>query len=300
MNAPSTISGAFPFQSHYVDVLDSRMHYIDEGKANDEVILFVHGIPTSSYLWRNIIPEVSSSARCIALDLIGMGKSGKPDITYDLADYIRYFDAFIQALGLKKLVLVTHGLGSVLGLDYARRHPSQIKGLVFMEAYVRPVDDWHALSLPVQEFAVLMKKTGEDAVIHTDFYFEKIFSSGMLRPLTEQELSYYQAPFQTPESRRLLWQYFQQLPLGKEDSYANQLIQKYTAWLQKTDVPKLMFYGVPGFVTTIDTVVWAKEHLSELTLVEIDEALHYPQEQEPHKIGIELRTWFEESVAVGV
>ncbi len=142
MTQQKEISPAFPFQSKFVDVLGSRMHYVEEG-AGDPV-LFLHGNPTSSYLWRNVIPHVSPLGRCIAPDLIGMGKSDKPDIGYGFFDHSRYVEGFIEALGLQNITLVIHDWGSALGFHYARRHEGNVKGIAFMEAIVRPVtwDEW--------------------------------------------------------------------------------------------------------------------------------------------------------------
>jgi hypothetical protein len=131
-----TISAEFPFESHYVEVLGSKMHYIDEGEGGP--ILFIHGNPTSSYLWRNIIPYVSDDGRVIAVDLIGMGKSDKPDIDYRFVDHAKYLEGFIEELELKNVTLVIHDWGSGLGFNYAMQHEDNIKGIAFMEAIIMP------------------------------------------------------------------------------------------------------------------------------------------------------------------
>ena len=128
------ISAGFPYKSNYIDVKESRLHYIDEGEGDP--ILFLHGNPTSSYLWRNIIPHLTVKARCIALDLIGMGKSDKPDIEYRFFDHVKYVEGFIKKIKLKNLTLVMHDWGSALGFHYAMRHERNIKGLAFMEAII--------------------------------------------------------------------------------------------------------------------------------------------------------------------
>ena len=131
------ISADFPFSPNCVDVGGSRMHYVDEGEGDP--ILFLHGNPTSSYLWRNIIPHTAPLGRCLAPDLIGMGKSDKPDIDYGFFDHVKYIEGFIEALGLKNITLVVHDWGSALGFHYARRHEGNVKGLAFMEAILGPV-----------------------------------------------------------------------------------------------------------------------------------------------------------------
>ncbi len=131
------ISAAFSFQSKFAEVHGSKMHYVEEGAG--DTVLFLHGNPTSSYLWRNVIPHVSPLTRCIALDLIGMGKSDKPDIEYRFFDHSKYVEGFIEALGLRNITFVIHDWGSALGFHYASRHEENVKGLAFMEAIVRPL-----------------------------------------------------------------------------------------------------------------------------------------------------------------
>ena len=135
-----TISPEFPYEPHYVEVLGSKMHYVDEGAGDP--ILFLHGNPTSSYVWRNIIPYLVPLGRCLAPDLIGMGRSDKPDIEYRFLDHVRYVDGFIEQLGLTNLTLVIHDWGSALGFYYAMRHENNIKGLAFMEPIIMPVPSW--------------------------------------------------------------------------------------------------------------------------------------------------------------
>lgn len=291
MNNEPIVTADFPYKSHAIEVLGSQIHYWDEGEGDP--VVFLHGIPTSSYLWRKIIPHLKSQARCIAPDLIGMGQSDKPDIPYRIFDYIRYMTAFIEKLNLKRITFVMHAWGSVIGFDYAMRHESHMKGLAFVEAHIRPVMRPDMLSLPVQEMADLIRRVGRETVVNTDFYIDKVLTSGCMRRLTEKELQIYKAPFDTPASRHLLWQYFNDLPLGDGPDDVIELIAHYANGLQHSSLPKLMFYNVPGFITTMETVIWAKAHLPNLTLVEIEDALHYPQEYEPEKIGAALSTWYQ-------
>src|SRR5215475_1350360 len=140
MSETRKISADFHYTSHYIEVHGSRIHYVDEGSGDP--ILFLHGNPTSSYLWRNVIPHVTSWARCIAPDLIGMGKSDKPDIEYRFFDHAEYLEAFIDEMGLWNITLVVHDWGSALGFHFAMRHESIVKGLAFMEAILLPVPSW--------------------------------------------------------------------------------------------------------------------------------------------------------------
>ena len=136
------ISATMPYPSKFVEVLGSKLHYVEDGVGDP--ILFLHGNPTSSYLWRNVMPHLSPGARCIAMDLIGMGQSDKPDLEYRFVDHARYVDGFIAALGLERVTLVIHDWGSALGFHHARRHEANVKGIAFMEAVMRPVtwEEW--------------------------------------------------------------------------------------------------------------------------------------------------------------
>lgn len=202
-------------ESHFVSVKGSNMHYYDLGSGDP--ILFLHGIPTNAYLWRHIIPALSAQARCIAPDLIGMGQSDKPDIAYRIFDHIAYLDEFIDALKLKNITLVLHGWGSVAGFDYARRHEKNIKAIAFYESHVQPVTDWSQLSLPVQQFATLLSRPGASyrAIIKQNYFIEKLLPRSAIQGLSPEVMTHYRTPFLTPESRKPLWQYLNDLPLGK-------------------------------------------------------------------------------------
>jgi len=136
-----------------MEVLGSNIHYVEQGQGDP--IVFLHGMPASSYMWRDVIPKLAGSARCIAPDLIGMGQSDKPDIEYTVFDHIKYIEKFIEELGLENMTLVLHGWGSVIGLDYAMRHPEKIKAIAFYEAHLAAFQDWSHLSLPLQELEAL-------------------------------------------------------------------------------------------------------------------------------------------------
>jgi haloalkane dehalogenase len=291
MSATEAVLERSEVTSHYLEVLGSKMHYLEAGKGDP--ILFIHGMPTSSHIWRKILPFLSDRARCIAPDLIGMGKSDKPDIDYRIFDHIRYIEKFIEKMGLNNITLVLHGWGSLVGFDIAARHPEKIKALAFYEAYIRPEEDWKMLSLPVQQFAALLspQAASYQAIIKQNYLIEKLLPSGIIRPLSEEEMAVYRAPFPTPESRKPLWQYTQDLPLGQGPKDVIELISSYSKWLCESPCPKLMFYAMPGFITTMDAVQWAKTHLKNLTLESIDDALHFGQEVYPEHFGTKLRQW---------
>ena len=286
-------SRSFPFTSNYVHVLGSNMHYVDEGAGDP--MLFLHGIPTSSYLWRKIIPRLASSRSLVAPDLIGMGSSDKPDIPYRIFDHIRYIDAWIDALGLSDITLVVHGWGSVIGLDYARRHPDKIKALAFFESHLCPNFSWDALSLPMQirAFWLSDKQAQYERIVEENYFLEHFLPKGVLDPLSDEALAYYKVPFREKAHRKLLWQYFCDLPLGGgQPEDVVELIERYAQWLQASDLPKLLVYAVPGFITTIETVDWLRTHWKNLKITCIENALHFAQETRPCAFADALLAWY--------
>ena len=287
------ISSDFPFESRYVTVNDAEIHYIEQGEGDP--ILFIHGIPTSNYLWRNIIPDVSQYGRCIAPDLVGMGKSSKPDIAYSVFEQIIYINRFIEAMKLTNITLVVHGWGSVIGLDYAMRNQENIKGLVFYESHLRPAIDSDMLSLPVQQIASLLSNydLSHEAIMQENYFITKFLPSCVLRQLTEEELKKYEEPFQTKESRQPLWQYAQELPIGGRANDVVNLISNYSEKLQQSKLPKLLMYAIPGFITTIETVRWCNDRLNNLKVVDLGEALHFVQETNPRKFSQTLADWYQ-------
>jgi haloalkane dehalogenase len=294
MVEPREISADFPFEPYYIEVLGSRMHYVDEGEGKP--VLFLHGNPTSSYLWRNIIPHVSSSHRCIAPDLIGMGKSDKPDIEYRFLDHSKYLDGFIQGLGLEDLVLVIHDWGSALGFHYAMRRPDDIRGLAFMEAILAPLpswDDWPEAGRRIfQGFRT--PDVGWDLIVNRNFFIERILPSSVTRQLSEEEMDRYREPYLDPPSRKPLWRWPNEIPIEGEPADVTQVVNEYNQWLQETELPKLLFHAHPGFLISGAMVEWCKGNLSNLKAVDIGEGIHFIQEDNPHLIGAELAAWIEE------
>lgn len=281
----------------FIAVKGSKMHYLEEGQGDP--VLFLHGIPTSSYVWRRIIPLIAKNARCIAPDLIGMGQSDKPDIAYRVFDHIAYIDDFIEKLGLKNITLVLHGWGSVIGLDYARRHQNNVKAIALYESYLQPITDWSQLSLPVQQLATLLNRPGASyrAVMKQNYFIEKVLPRSVIRELTDEEMNRYRAPFLTEESRKPIWQYVQDLPLGKGPMDVVAMMRDYSQWLQKAKIPKLLLYALPGFLTTMDSVRWAKDCLPNISLVCLDEALHLAQESVPDQFSHALANWYNTTVS---
>ncbi len=196
---PPEISAEMPYPSKYVTVLGSRMHYVEAGRGDP--ILFLHGQPTSSYLWRNIMPYLETQGRVIAVDNIGFGKSDKPDITYDYADHMRYIDAFIEKLDLKNITLVIHDWGSAMGFDYAERNRGNVKGIAFMEALMMPVlpaKDYASMGKFLEEFFLTMRsQKGTDLMVKQNYFVEGVMPSMINRDITQAEMAVYRAPFPT-------------------------------------------------------------------------------------------------------
>jgi len=260
-------------ESKYIEVKGSKIHYLEQGSGDP--ILLIHGMPTSSFLWRNIMPPLAEHGRCIAPDLIGMGDSDKPDIDYRVFDHIDYIEGFVKAMNLKNITLVVHGWGSVIGFAIASRHPELFKALAFFEAHVRPTTDWNMLSLPVQQLATLLNRPGASyrAIVQQNYLIKKLLPHGIIRSLSEEDYAVYKKPFPTDDTRQVLWQYVQDLPLGDGPKDVIDLIQGYSKWLKKTPIPKLMLYAMPGFITTVATVQWARDHFKNMQLIGLDDAL---------------------------
>jgi haloalkane dehalogenase len=239
------ISAEFTFESNYLEVLGSQMHYIDEGEG--DTILFIHGNPTSSYLWRNIIPYVEPYGRAIAVDLIGMGKSDKPDIGYRFVDHAKYLEAFIEKLDLNNITLVVHDWGSALGFNYAMQNEDNVKGIAFMEAFLMPLT-WNGFPENVKEIfqTIRTPESGYDLIVNKNFFVEQLLPNAILRNLTEEEMNQYREPFKTVESRKPTWVWPNEIPIDGKPADVHKIVTDYNQWLQETELPKLLFYAYPG------------------------------------------------------
>jgi haloalkane dehalogenase len=288
------ISAAFPFESRYIDVLGSRMHYAEEGDGDP--ILFLHGNPTSSYLWRNVIPHVSPIGRCIAPDLIGMGKSDKPDLDYGFFDQSRYVDAFIEALGLHDITLVIHDWGSALGFHYALRHESNVKGIAFMEAIVRPVTwaEWPEQARQMFK-AFRTPGVGEHMIMEQNMFVEAVLPGAVLRKLSPEEMDRYREPYPTPESRKPLWRWPNEIPIEGQPADVHVAVQAYSEWLGTSQTPKLLLFAQPGAILR-NLVGWCQQNIANLKTGELGPGVHFLQEDDPHGIGEAIAAWMREEV----
>ncbi len=285
------ISAEFPFASHYVDVHGSKMHYIDEGEGDP--ILFLHGNPTSSYLWRNIIPYLVPHGRCIAPDLIGMGKSDKPSLDYRFFDHVKYLDGFIEALGLKNVTLVIHDWGSGLGFHYAHRNESNVKGIAFMEAILHPVR-WDDFPMDFKVGFKLMRAPfiGWLMISVMNAFVKKIMPQATHRKLSDEEKRRYAEPFPTIASRRPVRQWPLEIPIEGTPRDVHEVVTAYNKWLQTTELPKMLFHATPGGLIVAKDVEWCKQNMKNLKTVDIGAGLHFVQEDNPHDIGEALVPWY--------
>ncbi len=284
------ISTAFPFSSHYLEVHGSNMHYIDEGAGDP--ILFLHGNPTSAYLWRNIIPYLAEQGRCIAPDLIGMGQSDKPDIPYRFFDHYAYLSAFIEQLDLTNITLVIHDWGSGLGFHYAHQHPDHIKGIAFMEAIFQPTS-WSQFPSGYRLGFRLMRTPyiGWFMISVGNFFISQLMPGAIVRTLRPEEIAQYNAPYPTVKSRKPIRVWPEEIPIDGKPTDVHEAVAAYNVWLQESQIPKLLFYAEPGGLINIKSATWIENHFPNTEAINIGPGLHYLQEDNPHLIGEKLAEW---------
>jgi len=290
-----TISAVSPYKKQRRTVLDRQMAYVEVG--NGDPIVLLHGNPTSSYLWRNVIPHLESLGRCIAPDLIGMGDSDKlpdsgPD-SYRFVEHRRYLDALLEALGVRQRVtLVIHDWGSALGFDWANRHRDAVKGIAFMEAIVRPQgwDHWDKINMRTA-LQGLRSTAGEDMVLRDNFFIEKILPAAIIRALSADELGEYRRPFAEPgEGRRPTLTFPRQIPIDGEPADVAAIVAASADWLSKSNVPKLFFNADPGAIMAGGEELAFIRNFPALTEVRVA-GRHYIQEDSPDEIGLIIAGW---------
>ena len=283
------ISAADAYERHRIALLETEISYVDTGAG--EPVVFLHGNPTSSYLWRNVIPHVEGLGRCLAPDLVGMGDSGAaPDGSYRFVDHARYLDAWFEALGLTNVTLVVHDWGSALGFYWAYRHPERVRGIAYMEAVVRPLtwEDWREESRQI--FQNLRSEAGEEMVLEKNLFIEGILPSAVLRDLTEEEMNVYRRPYLEPgESRRPTLTWPRELPINGEPEDVVSIVDDYSKWLAQSDVPKLFVNAEPGAILTGSQREFCRTwpNQEEVTV----RGVHFVQEDSPHEIGEAVATF---------
>ena len=268
-----------------------EMAYVDTGEG--EPIVFLHGNPTSSYLWRNVIPYLEGQARCLAPDLVGMGDSGKePNGAYRFVDHARYLDGWFDAVGLKRNVtLVIHDWGSALGFHWAYRNQSSVRGIAYVEAIVRPLKmaEWPPASQRI--FQGLRSSTGDEMVLEKNLFIERILPGSVIRKLAEEEMAAYRKPYLEPrESRRPTLTWPRQIPFDGEPADVNAIVEAYAAWLASSNLPKFFINAEPGAILTGAPREFCRgwPNQREVTV----KGSHFIQEDSPHEIGQAIAQWY--------
>ena len=275
-----------------VNVLGSTMAYREAGNLEAPVALFLHGNPTSSYIWRNIIPLVAPTAHCIAPDLIGFGQSGKPDIEYRFADHVRYLDAFLDEAGISSAFVIAHDWGTALAFQLAARKPEFIRGLAFME-FIWPMPTWADFHADGRETFRKFRTPGvsEKMILEANVFVERVLPGGIVRKLTEEEMSVYRAPFPTPESRRPTWRFPNELPIAGEPADVYSTLEKAHRALAHSSYPKLLFTGSPGVLVSPAFAQTFAKGLKNLRVVQLGAGRHYLQEDHAEVIGATVNEW---------
>ena len=275
---------------------DIPMAYVDEGEG--EPVLFLHGNPTSSYLWRNVMPHLAGPGRrLIAPDLVGMGDSGKlPDSgpeRYTFVEHRHYLNALLDTLLQpdEKVTLVIHDWGSALGFDWARRNPGRVKGIAFMEAIVAPCPDWDHFPVDARSmFEALRSPAGEDMVLNKNLFIEAILPASIIRKLSDEEMAEYRRPFLEPgESRRPTLTWPRQIPIAGEPADVTEIVADYAAWLPGSVFPKLFINAEPGALIqgALRETIMGWDNLEHVTVA----GIHFIQEDSPDEIGKAIAGW---------
>ncbi len=292
---PLEISSEFPYEHKFVSILGSKIAYVDEGEGDP--IVFLHGQPTSSYLWRNIMPFVEGQGRIIAPDNIGFGKSDQPELDYTFGDHYRYFEAFMNELDLDNITLVVHDWGSGLGLHYAAQNPERIKAIVTMESIIAPLipaASYDAMPKELGDFfrTVRDPENGRKLLIEDNFFVEGALPGFIVRPLAQEAHDVYRAPFLTEKSRIQVNQWPNEMPIGGQPAATDKIVNEYNAFLEETDIPWLFLYSTPGALNTPEVADYWAARAKNIETVYIGHGLHYVQEDQPYAIGRAIADWY--------
>lgn len=287
------ISAEMPYTKQYATVNGRRMAYVESGSGDPVVLL--HGNPTSSYLWRNVIPELAGCGRVIAPDLIGQGDSEKLPASdgaqrYSFEVVYEYLSGLLQALGIdSRVTLVLHDWGSGLGFHWAKNHPAAVRGIAYMEAIVAPLtwEDWPEGARGI--FQGFRSDKGEDLVLNRNTFVEAVLPSSVLRGLGEEEMAHYRAPFATPDDRQPTLNWPRQIPINGEPAHMVKLVEDYGRFLAGSDIPKLFINGDPGSILVGRPREFCRSwpNQSEVTV----KGLHFLQEDSPVEIGKAVASW---------
>jgi len=298
-------SSDFPYEHKFVDVDGVSIAYVDEGEGDP--IVFLHGAPESSYIWRNVMPYLQPYGRIVAPDLIGHGLSAKPDVDYKMEDYVKSVDGFFEALNLRNVTLVVHDWGSVLGLYYAARNPDNVRGVAMMEALCAPFYPITDSAKAAQErpnkagvihhYALYKSDDAEDLAMDQNLFIEQVLLLHMHRKLSQREYDTYRDPFRKREWRLPLKMWAAEVGLDRDRPYCDQAMEMYNAWLLSTEVPILETYGKPGEVSEEYDIRWRAERLKNHETAFVGIGLHFLQEDQPEAVGRAIGDWYRRNLA---
>jgi len=275
-----------------IEILGKNMSYVERGEGNP--IIFQHGNPTSSYLWRNIIPHLENQGRCIAIDLIGMGDSDKlNDIgenTYSYHVHKQYFDSCLKELGIENnVIFVIHDWGSALGFNWAYENQNSVKGICYMEAIVRPItwNEWPEDGRSI--FQGFRSEAGEDLVLKNNLFVERVLPGSIIRDLSEKEMDVYRRPFLKEIERRPTLDWPRQIPIENEPEEVCKITEDYSSWMSVNEIPKLFINADPGAILIGEQREFCRKwkNQKEITV----KGTHFIQEDSPHEIGDTLSNW---------
>lgn len=282
-------------ESRYIDVLGSPMHYVEAGEGHP--ILFLHGNPTSSFIWRNIIPKLSGLGHCIAPDLIGMGRSAKPNSDYRFFDHVKYVEEFVHALKLRNVTIVGHDWGGAIGFYYAMHHERNVRAVAFFETIVRPLT-WNnfdsSFRVGFQLFRIPL--IGQLLIQGLNLFVTQVLPRGTAFGMDDEVLEVYARPFQNFGSRKPIWRMPNDLPIGGRPSDVHEAAEAWSQWLRRSQTPKLLLHGTPGALIQSEDVAWCRANIKNLDTVNVGPGVHYLQEDQPTAIAEAIDKWMKEEI----
>ena len=276
----------------YIDVLGKQIAYVEMGEGDP--IIFQHGNPTSSYLWRNILPQLQGLGRCIAMDLIGMGDSEKLEdegnMTYSYNTHKKYFDGFLDAIGVESnATLVIHDWGSALGFDWANDYPEKVKAICYMEGIVQSMEweDWNEDAKGI--FQGFRSPAGEEMILEKNLFIEAVLPGSILRKLSDAEMDEYRRPFNDKKSRRPTLDWPRQIPLENDPPEICKIVDSYSQWMAENNIPKLFINAEPGAILIGKQREFCRtwKNQKEVTV----KGSHFIQEDSPNEIGNAIFDW---------
>lgn len=284
----------FPWAKNHLKIDGHKMAYVDNGTGRP--VIFLHGNPTSSYLWRGVLPYVETANRVIAPDMIGMGDSDKPDLAYTYDDHARHLHGLLDALNLSDAVLVLHDWGGALGFDWAMQNTDRVAAIAYMETIAPPVmpfDSYEAMG-PLGDMFKAWRTpgVGEKMILEDNMFINEVLGKiGVAAPLSAETLAAYNSYYPDAASRAPLLAWPREVPIGGEPANTVSLTNRIADFLTTDDRPKLLFHVTPGAITPPEAVEWMQANVSNLTTIHLGPGAHFIQEDYPDEIGIALAEW---------